>query len=176
MIVSASENIHHSMPASATGSAAAPAAAGSWQSLGRYGGALRALGIGGVVETAPSRAPRPAEGGAGTAHDPNRLAQFFDGALKAARADNPAMAEADARHVARHETIMANRGDFPPEALRLRTELAGGGAIVTDIPAARKPATPAPPPVAMSTPVALAGDGGARATAAAVAAAYAEWS
>lgn len=61
------------------------------------------------------------------ANDPSgryaHVAIFFDSLLEKIKRQNPDIPEANARHLAQTETIIANRGIFPPSALFLYPEI-----------------------------------------------------
>ena len=50
----------------------------------------------------------------------------------------PDISDANARHIAQYETIVANRSSFPPEEFYIHTELGGGASVTTTIPAIGK--------------------------------------
>lgn len=96
----------------------------------RYLAALSALGI----ESAALRAlvrVAPTASAVRFADDPTgryaHVAIFFDRLLEAIKRENPDMPEANARHIAQTETIIANSGIFPPSALFLYPEIGEAG-------------------------------------------------
>lgn len=67
---------------------------------------------------------------------PDLLAQFEAFYTAIEHGDRPPTFDANSRHIATYETIIANRDAFPPGEFAIHTELPGGGSITTFIPAA----------------------------------------
>jgi hypothetical protein len=97
---------------------------------GRTLAGLAALGIESPALRALVRV-EPSASAMRIANDPSgrfaHVAIYFDRLLEALRRDNPDMPESSARHIAQTETIIANRGIFPPSALFLYPEIGEAG-------------------------------------------------
>lgn len=76
------------------------------------------------------------------ADDADLAAQFKTAAREAGKL--PGIHPDNARHIAMYETIVANRGKFPPGEFYIHTELPDGASITTFIPAAGAPADSGP--------------------------------
>lgn len=152
-------------------SAAAPVAQpAASMFMSRYGPALSLIGAS-TASAAHFSIP-----GAGGREPPgaaelHKIATDYDAAFAAARARD-GTSDANARHVAQFETIMANRSSFPPGEFVLHTELDGGASLTTTVPAAGvSPLGIAAPPAGLV----LGGLEGAGVSLSVASAAYAEW-
>ena len=141
----------------------------SLQFVSRYGVALAILGIDSAIVPKTSGV----DGGGGSPMPGNlvKIARDFESQLAIAK-KQPGISDANARHNAQYETIMANRADFPPSEFYIHTELGDGASVTTTIPAiGTAPADSWAPSREIVTAARLA----AGVPMASVVAAYAEW-
>lgn len=103
----------------------------------RHVAAFAVLGVESVLFARSARQTATAQGPAATqGASLDSLAADYNANVSATKDAQPGISDANARHIARYKTIMANRTSFPAGRFSLHTDLANGGAISTHVPAA----------------------------------------
>jgi hypothetical protein len=156
-------------------------AAGTWQAsmsavraTGRYADALQLLSINAIWKRSGSDSLGGFAPGGGPA-DAAAIASTYSRELDAAGRANPGSSDANQRHIAQYNTIIAHRGSFPPGGFYLHTELGDGASITTYVPPVGETARP-PAPSKISITVANIQTAAGGVAVASLQAAYAEWS
>jgi hypothetical protein len=160
-------------------------AAGIWQTsmsavrvTGRYADALQLLSINAIRTKSGSDSLGGFAPGGGLA-DAAEIASTYSRELDAAGRANPGSSDANQRHIAQYNTIMAHRGSFPPGGFYLHTELGDGASITTYVPPVGETARPPASSKISITVASIVANIQTAAGGVAVAslqAAYAEWS
>lgn len=161
----------------ASGVGASGVGQGTGPLSGRHAVALSLLGFASARAGQGESWQLPASSAAGGDPALAGLAADFRAHYASAK-EKDGMSDANARHIAGYETIMANRSSFPPGPFYIHTDLGDGASITTLVPGigGQAPAEPPSQPRFQLTSVPpMETSPGPTVDMASVAAAYAEW-